>query len=123
MAATPTTTPLLSRSAPQGSIQFFETLSDKLVCMVTSLQKQFEECHAAAQPTYAEGAVLVSIDVPSQTIGVKLEYIEYIKRYGPPPDGIFCQEKLHCLRVELGIDNTCTPDPCSTSSGCATKTC
>jgi hypothetical protein len=86
------------------SLEFFETLTDKLVCMVTSLQEQFEECHAAAQPQYAEGFVLVEVEIPKQTLGVKLEYLEYIKRYGPPCDGKFCEEKLRCLRAEMGLD-------------------
>ncbi len=86
------------------SLEFFETLTDKLTCMVTSLQEQFEECHAAAKPQYADGFVLVEVDIPKATIGVKLEYIEYIKRYGPPCDGKFCEEKLRCLRAELGLD-------------------
>ena len=86
-------------------MDFFETLSDKLVCMVISLQKQFDECHAAAATQNEGGFVLVEIDVPKQSLGIKYEYIEYIKRYGPPCDGIFCEEKLKCLRTELGIES------------------
>jgi len=85
------------------SLEFFEVLSDKLAIMVTSLKTQFEECHAAAKPEYAQGFVLVSIDVPNSTLGVKLEYVEYIKRYGPPTNGIFDQGKLALLRSELGL--------------------
>ncbi len=102
-----TNSPIASRTTTTSlcSMNFFETLSDKLVCMVTSLKEQFDECHAAAVPQYEAGVVLVEIDVPKQSLGIKMEYIEYIKRYGPPTDGKFCEEKLKCLRIEMGIDN------------------
>lgn len=86
------------------SLEFFEVLSYKLAFMVTSLQKQFDECHEAAQPKYAEdGYVIVETEIPSQMVGVKLEYVEYIRRYGPPTNGIFDQSKLAMIRSELGI--------------------
>ena len=80
--------------------------------MVVSLKKQFEECNKNCGEK-AMGAMLVSIDAPKMNLGVKMEYLEYIKRYGPPCDGKFCEEKLERLRIELGIDRS---ETCSTMS-------
>jgi hypothetical protein len=41
-------------------------------------------------------------------LGIKYEYVEYIKQYGPPPDGIFNEEKLAAIRIELGISENST---------------
>ena len=87
----------------QSSISFFSKLSEKMLNMVTTLKKQFEECKANSKPSQAKGFFLASIDTPQMTLGVKQEYIEYIKRYGPPSDGIFDEVILARLRTELGI--------------------
>jgi hypothetical protein len=89
----------------QTSIEFFATLSDKLVDMVESLKVQFEELRSAANIEFAKGAVLASIVAPQMTLGVKQEYIEYIKRFGPPPNGVFDESILILLRAELGVIN------------------
>ncbi len=85
----------------QSSITFFSKMSDKLLSMVKSLKKQFEECSKKTE--VARGTILAEIEAPKMVLGVKLEYVEYIKRYGPPTDGIFEEAKLQLLRAELGI--------------------
>lgn len=87
----------------QSSISFFSKLSEKMLDMVNTLKKQFQECKDNARPTQTKGFFLASIETPKMVIGVKMEYIEYIKRYGPPSDGIFNESLLQKLRIELGI--------------------
>ena len=83
------------------SVQFFSTLSDKLVVMTESLKAQFEALRLEALGRSAQGPVLASIDAPKMTLGVKYEYIEYINRYGPPADGKFDAALLAVIRQEL----------------------
>jgi hypothetical protein len=74
--------------------------------MTQSLKNQFEELKKqACNGTKARGAILAEIDAPVMTIGVKMEYIEYIRRFGPPGNGVFDPCKLEELRCELGIEN------------------
>ncbi len=96
---------IAANNTPQSSLEFFNTLSDKLVDMVTSLKKQFEECNKGGGEK-AQGAFLAHVDAPKMNIGVKWEYLEYIKRYGPPECGKFCDEKLDRIRIEFGIDGS-----------------
>jgi hypothetical protein len=92
--------------ACQSSLLFFNALSGKMLDMVSTLKQQFAECAANATNTVASGFFLVKISTKSGTLGVKLEYVEYIKRYGPPTDGIFDETLLQQLRDELGISET-----------------
>lgn len=85
-----------------SAINFLDTLSSKLLDMANSLQQQFNECKQVTS-TQEAGFILASIDAPKMTLGVKYEYIVYIQRNGPPPDGIFDETILAQLRVELGI--------------------
>lgn len=87
----------------QSSITFFATLSQKMLDMVDTLKKQFEEFKENCKPTTVRGFFLASIDAPKQVIGVKYEYLEYINRFGPPKDGIFDETLLDQLRTELGV--------------------
>jgi hypothetical protein len=80
---------------------FLTTLADKLKAMVESLQKQFEELRNKAI-TYGEGAILASVD-SSAAVGVRIEFIIYIQRYGPPTDGIFDTELLDEIRREYNL--------------------
>jgi hypothetical protein len=84
------------------TLSFFDILSDKLVLLAESINDQFEYLKKNIYVP-AEGAVLASIIMKPPPIGVKYEFIEYIKRYGPPTDGIFDQGLLQGLRAELGI--------------------
>jgi hypothetical protein len=87
----------------QSSISFFSKLSEKMLDMVNTLKKQFEECKENARPIQAKGFFLASVETPQMVIGVKIEYLEYIKRYGPPSNGLFDETLLQRLRTELGI--------------------
>ncbi len=80
---------------------FLSTLADKLKAMVESLQTQFDELRNKAL-SYGEGAILTSIE-SSAEVGVRVEYILYIQRYGPPLDGVFDEELLNGLRAEYNI--------------------
>ena len=86
------------------SLNFFSKLSEKMLTMVKSLKKQFEECKAQIT-TKAKGFLLAEVEVKTTPLSVKYEYIEYIKQYGPPENGIFDETKLQKLRDELGISN------------------
>jgi hypothetical protein len=88
------------------SLEFFDTLSKKLVLVTEALQEQFTELKTAAYARVSDGPVMASIDAPSLPIGVKYEYIEYIKRYGPPPEGVFDPALLYGIRLEFGIKTT-----------------
>jgi hypothetical protein len=87
----------------QSSLLFFSKISDKLLIMVESLKRQFEECRSKCVGTPSQGAILVSVDAPQVTLGVRYEFIEYIKRYGPPVAGIFDENLLNILRQQLGL--------------------
>jgi hypothetical protein len=88
----------------QSSLNFFSKLSEKMLTMVKSLKKQFEECRAQIT-SKAKGFLLAEVEVKTTPLSVKYEYIEYIKQYGPPENGIFDETKLQKLRDELGISN------------------
>lgn len=93
--------------ACQSSLVFFNTLSEKMLDMVTTLKTQFEKCAANANNnSTARGFILAKIDAKPPTLGIKYEYLEYIKRYGPPSDGQFDPVLLQQLRTELGIPDT-----------------
>ena len=76
-------------------------MADKLKAMVESLQKQFAELRNKAL-SYGEGAILASID-STANVGVRVEFVIYIQRYGPPLDGIFDEELLNGIRAEFNI--------------------
>lgn len=89
-----------------SSVNFLETLSDKLLVMTESLQKQFDELTRPPEASNGEGGVyLAKIDTPVMVLGVKYEYVLYIQKYGPPENGIFDETILENLRVELGINS------------------
>jgi hypothetical protein len=54
----------------------------------------------------SKGFILASIDTPQMVLGVSYEFVEYIKRHGPPVNGKFDQAKLADIRAELGITQT-----------------
>jgi hypothetical protein len=89
-----------------STTRFFQNITDKLLKMTKSLKEQFEELKKqACNGTKARGAILAEIDAPVMTLGVKMEYIEYIRRFGPPDNGVFEPCKLEDLRKELGIED------------------
>lgn len=91
-------------SFSRDSSKFFSDLATKLLEMTTAINKRIEDVKKNCGGTQQNGFFLASIETPSMVVGVKYEYIEYIKRFGPPTDGKFEETKLHQLRLELGID-------------------
>jgi hypothetical protein len=87
----------------RDTTRFFDKLATKLKDMAEAVNKRIEEIKESAKCQKAEGFILASIDVPQMTLDIKYEYVEYIKRYGPPENGIFDETKLAALRVELGL--------------------
>ncbi len=85
------------------SLEFFDKLSKKLVLVTEALQEQFNELKKAAYARVSGGPVIAAIDAPDIPLGIKYEFVEYIKRYGPPPKGEFDPTLLYGIRLELGI--------------------
>jgi hypothetical protein len=91
-------------SIDRNSAVFFNKLALKLMDMTQAIEKRMEEMsNRCAGPQ--KGFLLASIDTPKMNLGIKYEYIEYIKRYGPPVKGKFDETLLQGLRIELGISN------------------
>lgn len=87
----------------KDTTRFFSNLADKLQAMAISINDRINRIKEDSCKTIPGATVFASVDLPTMVIGVKYEYIEYIKRYGPPNDGVFNEEKLELLRQELGI--------------------
>jgi hypothetical protein len=70
--------------------------------MTKSLKKQFAELEANAgkDTKNALGPVLASISI-SAPLTYRYEYAIYIRRYGPPLNGIFDPIYLTLIRAEL----------------------
>jgi hypothetical protein len=103
----------VDNSIDRNSALFFTNLANKLLQMSKTIEEKIEEikrdCNKPAPG--GRGFIFASIDTPVMSIAVSQEYIEYIKRYGPPPNGKFVPLKLHLLRIELGIPSMYTePD-------------
>lgn len=99
----PTNTLVNTGSTCKDTVRFFGTLATKLLDMAESIQQKMESLkHQVCAPS--RGFLLAEIEAPRMILGVKYEYIEYIKRFGPPDNGIFDEERLKALREELGID-------------------
>jgi hypothetical protein len=118
MANAPTVTPPSSSSSNSAncccpsSTLFLESLTNKLIAMTTSLKEQFADLKNNQKPTLGPQAPrLVEIQVKTN-VSVKYEYIIYLKRYGPPVNGIFDPIYLSLIRAELiagvPIDHDCS---------------
>jgi hypothetical protein len=94
----------LSQSINLNSVYFLHSLADKLYLMSTTIEKKIKDLEEKATCQVEQGVFLVSVEAPKMTLGVKYEYVEYIKRYGPPCDGKFNETILEELRKELGIE-------------------
>jgi hypothetical protein len=92
----------------RNSAIFFNTLASKLLEMSQAVESKIEDIKKNCnQPAPAgRGFLFASIDAPSMVLSVPREYTEYIKRYGPPPKGIFEPIKLEIIRAQLGIETT-----------------
>jgi len=100
-AAKSATTSNASCCCPSTTI-FLQTLTDKLYDMALSLKQQFIDLadlrNNASQR--GRGAIIASIDTQA-TVSVKMEYVYYIQRYGPPLNGIFDPIYLDLIRAEM----------------------
>ena len=81
---------------------FLQTLTDKLYDMALSLQQQFIDLQTFKNNTTqrGEGAILASIEVRGSVV-IRMEYMYYIQRYGPPINGIFDPIYLDLIRAEM----------------------
>ena len=88
----------------KDSARFLNKLAIKLLDMAeainTKIEKIKEEC---VNTSGQRGIIMAQIDVKPVELTIKYEYIEYIKRYGPPIKGIFEEQKLEQIRTDLGI--------------------
>ena len=82
-----------------SSTKFLETLTNKLVDMTKSLQIQFAELVRPPSSAFS-GIRLAEVDV-SQRVLARYEYLFYIRRYGPPANGIFDPIYLDLIRAEI----------------------
>lgn len=83
-----------------SSTKFLETLTEKLIEMTESIKTQIEELENKV-PSCHRGLRLTELIVPVPHIYVKQEFLIYIKRYGPPTNGIFDPIYLDLIRAEL----------------------
>ena len=70
--------------------------------MTVSLQQQFIDLANFKNNTLqrGRGAIIASITVQAD-VSVKMEYVYYIQRYGPPINGIFDPIYLDLIRAEI----------------------
>ena len=92
-------------SIDRNSALFFNNLATKLLEMTQTIENRITELQNRPCSTESRGVFFASIETPPMILGVRYEFIEYIKRYGPPPEGKFDEGKLNSLRIELGISN------------------
>jgi hypothetical protein len=84
-------------------IDFIDQLASKLHDAMIVQRDLIDRLQDEANARVGQGAILASITVPPQTLGIKYEYIEYINRYGPPSNGEFDNNLLNAIRIELGL--------------------
>jgi hypothetical protein len=70
--------------------------------MALSLKQQFIDLANFKNNTsqQGKGAIIASIGTQA-TVSVKMEYVYYIQRYGPPINGIFDPIYLDLIRAEI----------------------
>ena len=84
-----------------SSTKFLEKLTTKLITMTTSLKQQFEDLKNNQKEFVGPPAPrLVEITVKAN-ISVKHVYYMYLRRYGPPINGIFDPDYIRLLQAEL----------------------
>ena len=84
---------------------FFSKLASKILCMSETINERINIIKSQVCTTSSSGVLLASIEAPVMAIGIKYEYMEYIRQYGPPCEGKFDEVKLTKIRKELGITN------------------
>ena len=70
--------------------------------MALSLKQQFADLANFRNNTTqrGEGAIIASVSVQG-SVTVKMEYVYYVQRYGPPINGIFDPIYLDLIRAEI----------------------
>jgi hypothetical protein len=87
----------------KDTTRFFSNLADKLKKMAIAINDRIDDLKNQSCQTIPGAIVFATVEMPKMTVGIKYEYVEYIKRYGPPDDGKFDPIKLDLLRKELNI--------------------
>lgn len=90
-------------SVDRNSAIFFNTLANKLLEMSRAIDARMTELSNRVCEPASKGFLFASIETPQMVLGVSYEFVEYVKRHGPPVNGKFDPEKLAAIRVELGI--------------------
>lgn len=90
----------------RSTTKFFESLVNKLEEMTLSLKEQFIEIEGRCNIVPKRGCVLAEAAIESTIVEVKYVYVQYIRRYGPPPNGIFDEELLTELRNQNDCDSS-----------------
>jgi|LauGreDrversion4_2_1035121.scaffolds.fasta_scaffold565176_2 hypothetical protein len=90
-------------SVDRNSAIFFNNLANKLLEMSKAIDARMTELSNRVCAPETKGFLFASIETPQMVLGVKYEFVEYIKRYGPPVNGKFDAQKLEDIRIELGI--------------------
>jgi hypothetical protein len=95
-----------SSALDRSSGVFLNSLADKLLSMSEKIDGKIKELETkqCAPLVQEPGFHLASVETPVMMIGIRYEYIEYIKRYGPPINGKFNQKIIDELRIELHIE-------------------
>ena len=68
--------------------------------MTNSLKTQFAELVRPPAPGGSRGFFLATVPL-SAKVETKSEYLFYVRRYGPPTDGIFDPIYLDLIRAEI----------------------
>jgi hypothetical protein len=84
-----------------SAIGFYGKLAEKLKEMTQSLITQFSEL--TEQHSIHKGAFLAEASVKVPEVNIRYEYIIYVKRYGPPENGVFDENILDAIRKEMGF--------------------
>jgi hypothetical protein len=90
----------------KDNIVFYSKLACKLLVMSETINERIKTITSQICSKNETGVLLASIEAPVMTIAIKYEYIEYIKQYGPPCNGIFDEDKLNQIRTTLQITNS-----------------
>jgi hypothetical protein len=92
----------------RNSALFFNNMANKLLEMSLAIEGRFEDIRKRCGGALPPGPTFffASIETPVMTVSVPAEYIEYIKRYGPPHRGCFDEEKLRFICYSMGIPYT-----------------
>lgn len=73
--------------------------------MAITINKRIEKIQSEVKCSSGGGVLLASIEAPVMMLAIKVEFMEYIRRHGPPEGGKFDDGKLKIIMKELGITN------------------